>query len=281
MIRATAVWSAEPEVGAVWAAFGAIFTGIAVAHTLYAPREVVLWNWRRILLLAISFALAVGSQFSLIIIAPMVLAFMLYLAPTRRRAALVIWTTACVVALLMLFAAYFFRPAEFWQALRHAAWTEFTWHTFAMSAAYRELVAQLGQNCPALVLALPVALITYAAWPRARYFGNSAPLLVAVLCMILGFVTPHYQGLGFQLVALPFMFVFVAGISADLFESRYRSLAMACVFGLLAAYAVWSLSELSRVRKQLPATPPLESRLSKHLNNNWLDGSRPSAFEKP
>ena len=52
-----------------------------------------------------------------------------------------------------------------------------------MSAAYRELVASLGQNCPALVLALPVALITYAVWPRARYFGNSAPLLVAVLCM--------------------------------------------------------------------------------------------------
>ena len=69
-----------------------------------------------------------GSQFSLIIIAPMVFAFMLYLAPTRRRAALVIWTTACAVALLMLFAAYFFRPAEFWQALRHAAWMEFSSH---------------------------------------------------------------------------------------------------------------------------------------------------------
>ena len=35
------------EMAAVWGAFGTIFTAIAVAHTLYAPREVVLWNWRR------------------------------------------------------------------------------------------------------------------------------------------------------------------------------------------------------------------------------------------
>ena len=41
------------EMGAVWGAFGTVFTAIAVAHTLYAPREVVLWNWRRILLLGI------------------------------------------------------------------------------------------------------------------------------------------------------------------------------------------------------------------------------------
>jgi hypothetical protein len=71
--------------------------------------------------------------------------------------------------------------------------------------------------------------------------------------LVLGFLTPHYQGQGFQLVALPFMFVFVAGISADLFESKHRSLAMACVLGLLAAYAVWSLSELARIRKLSPS----------------------------
>ena len=41
------------EMGGVWGAFGTIFTAIAVAHTLYAPREVVLWNWKRILLLGL------------------------------------------------------------------------------------------------------------------------------------------------------------------------------------------------------------------------------------
>ncbi len=39
-----------PAIVGAWGGFGLIFTSIAVAHTLYAPREVVLWNWRRILL---------------------------------------------------------------------------------------------------------------------------------------------------------------------------------------------------------------------------------------
>jgi len=262
IIRATAVWAAEPEIGAVWGAFGAIFTGIAVAHTLYAPREVVLWNWRRIVLLGISLALAVGSQFSLIVMVPLALAFMLYLAPTRRGAVVVIWSAACAIAVVILFAAYFFQPVAFGQAFHHAAWLGITRQTFGMAGAYREMVLQLGQNCPALLLALPLALATYAIWSRTRYFGNTTPLLIAALCLIFGFVTPHYQGLGFQLVALPFLFVFVAGISADLFESKQRSLAMACVVGLLAAYAVWSVSELARIRKQSATGHPVAYRVN-------------------
>jgi hypothetical protein len=37
MIQSSAVWHTEPEILAVWGSFGAIFTAIAVAHTLYAP----------------------------------------------------------------------------------------------------------------------------------------------------------------------------------------------------------------------------------------------------
>jgi hypothetical protein len=247
IIRAASVWFAEPETGAAWGAFGAIFTSIAVAHTLYAPREVVLWNWRRITLLAISIALAIGSQFSLIVVTPLALGFMLYLAPARRGAAVVIWAAACAIALVILFGAYFFDASEFWRGISHASWLGITWQVFAMPGAYRELLTQLGQSSPALVLAMPITLITYAAWPRARYFGNTAPLLVSAIFLLLGFVTPHYQGLGFQLVAVPFLFVFVAGICADLLESKNRPLVMACVFGLLVAYGVWSVTELVRV----------------------------------
>lgn len=247
IVRATSVWFAEPEIGAVWGAFGSIFTAIAVAHTLYAPREVVLWNWRRIVLLGISLALAVGSQFSLVVVAPLALAFMLYLAPTRRPAALAIAGAACLLALAILFAAYAFNAVELWRGLRHATWLDITWQTFAVGGAYRELLAQLGQNSPALVLAMPVAVVTYLVWPRARYFGNTAPLLVAGICLVLGFAAPHYQGLGFQLVALPFLFVFVAGIMADLLETRHRTLVIACLSGLLAACALGSLRELARV----------------------------------
>ena len=127
MIQASAVWHTEPEILAAWGSFGAIFTAIAVAHTLYAPREVILWNWRRIVLLGVSLAIAVGSQFSMIIVVPLALAFMLYLAPIRRAAALIIWIAACLIALTLLFATYFFHAHTFLEAMRHASFWGATW----------------------------------------------------------------------------------------------------------------------------------------------------------
>lgn len=247
VIRASALWSAEPEVGAAWGAFGAIFTAIAVAHTLYAPREVILWNWRRIVLLGLSLALAVGSQFSLVVVVPAALAFLLYLAPNRQQAAFVIWLVACGIAILLWYASYFFHARSFWQGILHASFLGVSWNAYAMPLAYRQVLAQLGQSSPALVVALPVALVTYFAWPRARYFGNTAPLLVAVLFLVLALGTPHYPGLGFQFMAVPFLFVFVAGIIADLLESRHRQIVLAATWGLLVANAGWNLWELARI----------------------------------
>src|SRR5271170_3401600 len=132
ILRSSTLYSAQPEMGAAWGAFGAIFTAIAVAHTLYAPREVVVWNWRRILLLGLSLALAVGSQFSLIILIPIALGFMLYLAPTRRGAAGAIWAAGCGVAFLLLWSSYLFRVGVFWRGMRQARFFEITWKVFAM-----------------------------------------------------------------------------------------------------------------------------------------------------
>lgn len=247
MLRCSTLWFAAPEVGAAWATFGAIFTAIAVAHTLYAPREVVVWNWRRILLLGLSLALAIGSQFSLIVLVPIALGFMLYLAPTRRMAALAIWAAACGVALVLLAASYLFRPEMFWEGMKHAHFVEITGRVFGMREAYQHLWAQLGQDGPTLLLAFPGALIIYFAWRRPRYFGNTAPLIVAIFFLAMGLATPHYSGLGFQLMAVPFLFVFVAGIAADLLETSQRGLVMACVWGLLIANALWNLLELAHI----------------------------------
>lgn len=247
ILRSSTLWFTEPEMAAAWGTFGAIFTAIAVAHTLYAPREVVVWNWRRILLLGLSLALAVGCQFSLIVLAPLALAFMLYVAPTRRKAAIVIWLAACVVALLLLFAAYGCRFGWFWLGIRHAHFFQMTWQAFATKWSYQRMLGQIGQAGPALLVTFPAGLIVYFMWPRSRYFGNTAPLLVAVLFLVLGLGMPHYAGAGFLLMAVPFLFVFVAGIAADLLESRQRGAVMACVWGLLLANALWNLMELARV----------------------------------
>jgi hypothetical protein len=179
----------------------------------------------------------------------MALAFMLYLAPDRRGAAAVIWAAACGVAGLLLFASYSFHPGAFLEGMRQADFFAFAARAFAMRAAYRQVLSQLAQSSPALVVAAPAALVTYLAWPRTRYFGNHAPLAVTTVFLFLAIAMPHHPGLGFQLLLLPFLFVFVAGVSADLLETRYRSLVLACVLGLLAAQAVcnvWELAAMGR-----------------------------------
>jgi hypothetical protein len=247
LIQASAVWHTEPEIAAAWGAFGTIFTAIAVAHTLYAPREVVLWNWRRIMLLGVSLAIAVGSQFSLVILIPMALAFLLYVAPVRRQAGLIIWIAACVVGFTLLFAAYFFHLHGFRESMRHAVFWGATWSGFSVFGVYKQVVIQIARACPALALALPVALTTYAAWPRTRYFGNTAPLLVAVLFIVLGMAHPHVAGAGFLLAAVPFLFVFVSGVLADLLETKYRPLVAACIVALLVTYIARTLLALAQV----------------------------------
>ncbi len=247
LIQASAVRHTEPEIVAAWGAFGTVFTAIAVAHTLYAPREVVLWNWRRIVLLGVSLVIAVGSQFSMIVLVPLALAFLLYVAPVRRQAAVVIWIAACGVGFVLLFAVYFFHARVFVESMRHAVFWGATWRGFAVFGVYKQVALRIGRACPALALVLPVTLVTYAVWPRSRYFGNTAPLLVAVLFFLLGMAHPHVAGAGFLLAAIPFLFIFVSGVLADLLETSYRPLVMAGLIGMMTAYVVWSLVNLAQV----------------------------------
>lgn len=236
------------EMGAAWGAFGTIFTAIAVAHTLYAPREVVLWNWRRILLLGLSIALAVGNQFSLVVLMLVILPLMFWVAPVRPRAVLVIWMVAIAVATVLILAAYCFEPALLWQGILHARWVDFEPIAFGMSISYRKVAQNIIGGSPPLILALPVALITYFGWKRARYFGNTAPLVVVGLFVILAVGAFSFPGQGFHLAILVFLFVFVAGVFADLLESRQRLVAAASLWGLLGASAMWNLWQLSRLR---------------------------------
>jgi hypothetical protein len=247
LVEASAVWHTEPEILAAWGAFGAIFTSIAVAHTLYAPREVVLWNWRRIVLLGVSLAIAIGSQFSTVVLVPVALALMFYVAPVRRGAALVIWGAACAVASALLFGVYFFHPQVFGASLGQAEFWGATWRGFTVLGVYKQVGLQIVRACPAMMLALPLALATYAVWPRTRYFGNTAPLLIAGLFLALAISHPDLAGAGFLMAAIPFLFLFVAGIAADLLETPYRPLVSAVVTGILLAYVAWSVVSLARV----------------------------------
>ena len=246
-IQSAATWHTQPDIVAAWGAFGTIFTAIAVAHTLYAPREVVLWNWRRIVLLGIALGMAVGAQFSLVILIPMALAFLLYVAPVRKRAGAVIWIASCAVGFLFFLATYFFHIHTFAASMRHSVFWGFTIRAFATPEVYKQVGIQISRACPAWALTLPVTLAVYLLWPKTRYFGNTAPLLVATVFTILALANPHASGATFLLAAVPFAFIFVAGVLADLLETSYRPAILGCVLALLVAYIAWTLLELSKV----------------------------------
>ncbi len=248
VIRASALWFSQPNITGAWGTFGAVFTAIAVSHTLYAPREVVLWNWRRIVLLGVSLALAVGSQFSLALIVPLILLFMLYLAPNRRAAACAIFTAACLVAALLLFASYFFHATIFWQSLLHARLLDVNWRALEMAGAYSLAAKEVVASGPVLVLLVPAALFAYVYWRRTRYFGNLVPLLMALLFVALRVASPHDPESVFTLLAVVFLFLFIAGIAADLLETKARQLTAAVLGGLLVANALWNLVGLAQIR---------------------------------
>jgi hypothetical protein len=244
LLQASASWHSEPDVVAAWGAFGAVFTAIAVGHTLYAPREVILWNGRRIVLLGVAMAIAIGAQFSMVVVVPLALALLIYVAPVRRGAGAIIWLAACAAALALLFAVYFFHGRAFLESLGRAEFWGAGWRGFAIAGVYKQVAAQIGRACPAFALALPLTLGMYLAWPRTRYFGNTAPLLAAVLMVVLAIAHPHTGGAGFLLAAAPFLFIFVAGVLVDLMETRNRALVTAGVVGMLAAYVIWSVASL-------------------------------------
>jgi hypothetical protein len=247
LIQASAAWHSEPEIAAAWGAFGTIFTAIAVAHTLYAPREVVLWNWRRIVLLGVALAIAIGSQFSMIIVVPMALGLLLYVAPVRMRAGLAIWIAACVVAFVLLFSVYFFHAHSFLDSMRRAELWGATWRAFTFASVYKQVGVRLLGKSPELELVLPVTLVTYAVWPRTRYFGNTAPLLGAVIFVVAAIAHPHVAGAAFLVAAVPFIFIFVSGVLADLMETSYRPLIVACVIAMLVTYVARTLMALAQV----------------------------------
>lgn len=202
-----------PEIILAWSIFGLIYTAIGVAHTLYAsPRK---WAPRAVILgLSIGFALST-ALWSLALV-PLAFAFMIYLAPGRRRSVLAVLLGASAIALAVL--------------------GFFVWSTGSSGPGSMalitpnptlELVRNLGfalnkdSDGYVLVALFIVALTVYGSWPRARYFGNTTPLLTAFATVLLFALVPAIHVWDASL-GLSFVFVFVGGVVADLLEIRHR-----------------------------------------------------------
>jgi hypothetical protein len=93
-----------------------------------------------------------------------------------------------------------------------------------------------------ILVAGVVALVVYFGSRRSRYFGNTAPLLMTLV------LAPLYST---QVVsapwvwALPFLFTFIGGVFADIFESRQRKLFLLLAAGVLVTQAALCWSSLA------------------------------------
>ena len=241
----------QPDIVGAWGAFGLVFTAIAAAHTLYAQRDSVLWNWKRILLMGISIALCVGSQWSLWIVLLPAFGFLLWVGHSRPAAAVLIFAIACAIGAVLLWGVEGFRPGVFAAALRGANWLEFSPAQISGKSVLTLCGLFFLQNGLGTLILLLFSLVTFAAWKRTRYFGNAGPLITALLLIVAGLTMQHFAGMLFLFVSLPFLVLFMAGVSADLLETRYAVFANAIIVGALVANAVLDIGGLLQLARPL------------------------------
>ncbi len=228
--------TARPDILVAWGIFGLVFTAIGVGHTLYAPARM----WRlRILLLGAAIGLTAAANLAAAVTGLVLgLAFILYLAPGRRAAGIGVLALSSLIGALLVWANYRFQAAA----------VENTKISFTVAAGRTaQFLSHPGSWIFVLLFLLCLAI--YASWPRARYFGNTAPLLSGcLLFLIMPGHSPAEGFSGFRLPAwgLPFLLVFIGGVSADLLEDRsawvlrYRRPIAGLLFLMLAANAILS-----------------------------------------
>jgi hypothetical protein len=225
-----------PEILLAWSSLGLIYTAIGVSHTLYTPPKK--WAPRIMILgLSIGFALAtVWWSFTLVLLA---FGYMMYLAPGCRRKALMVLASASVIGCVV--------------------WAVIYWLTGSFGLGFKPLLAQkptvqaLGNLAFALsghtdgyvlVFLFIAALTAYGSWPRARYFGNTAPLVTALIAVLLFSLVPAVR-IWDATLGLSFVFIFIGGLAADFLETRFRrpiALILAACFLLRSILTVLSLS---------------------------------------
>ncbi len=221
-----------PEILAALGVYGGIYTAIGVAHAMQGPRR----KWRpRIVLLSVILAVVAASHLAAFFVAVLAgLAFMLWLAERNRRLAAPILLISALGALVLVFADYGFSPRAF-SGLFHPNYI-FFWFSLAPARSYFAALPMAG-----ITLAFAAALILYAASRRSRYFGNTAPLLCALVCMVLVTSAPGVL----QICAIPFLFTFIGGVFADAYESARPRLAFAAAGALVALQVALSLLNLA------------------------------------
>jgi hypothetical protein len=217
------------EILAALAIYGGVYTCIGVAHAMQGPRR----KWRpRILLLMALFAVAATSHWAALALAALLgSALMLWVAEGRRKLVFPIVLLALGGAIVGAWACYGF-------SLQSLSFF------FTASAGFSCIAAMHVFATPAnagVLVAAAAALVLYLVLRRARYFGNTAPLLCVLVLLPL-----QLSGAPGAWV-LPFLLTFVGGVFADAFEEprgRWMQAAAGAIVLLQAVFCVLDLTGL-------------------------------------
>ncbi len=225
------------EVLAMWGLYGLVYTAIGVAHAMQGPRR----KWRpRIALLTAALGLTAAAH----LLAAMIgfvaaVVLMLYLAERRRSHVMQILIFSGLGAMVILFAFFTFRLSPFSYVFTGGA-GRFWFSLDGVKAFFRDYA-----NAP-ITIALGVAALLYLGNRRCRYFGNSAPLVMALV--LFPIVTTQVVSSPW-LWALPFLFTFIGGVFADALETRYRKMFLILTGGVLVTQAFTCLSLLPAIAR--------------------------------
>src|SRR5271157_2139466 len=220
------------EVLAALGVYGGAYTCMGVAHAMQGPRR----KWRpRIVLLTAAFGLAAASHIAALPVAALLgLAAMLWVAEGRRSQVLPVVLAAVAGALLLVFACYGFSPDAFSYVFRSAA--GFLWVSIDPARRFFSTMANAG-----ITVATGAAVVLFLGLRRSRYFGNTAPLLCALVLILL--IMTGAPGSPW-LWALPFLLTFVGGVFADAYEGARGRLALGAAGAIVLLQAVFCVLSL-------------------------------------
>lgn len=220
------------EILAAFGLFAVVYTAIGVAHAMQGPKK----KWRpRIVLLTLAFGFTAAAHVSAFLLGLLLtIIFMAYVAEGRRAylpTLAIIWVLG---TLFLLFASYAFRPDAFSYVFRSEAGK--MWISLSQVRILFSSLVNAG-----ITIAAAGALGLYLAFRRSRYFGNTTPLLVAALLLVL--VTTGVQSEPW-LWALPFLLAFIGGVFADVLETRYRKAFLWITSAMVVAQAALCVAAL-------------------------------------
>ena len=194
--------------------FGMVYTGVGVAHALQGPRRK--WPPRIALMAALTAFTAAASPAACAAGLLLASLAMVYLAQGRRRLLppiVAVWIAAAVLTMALIRLIPGAGPGTGALPAIRAGDLVNAWHGAG------------------LAIAMAAALALWGRSRRTRYFGNSAPLLAALLLASIAI----FAGPRCLLWALPFALLFTAGCFSDGWEAR-RGHLWAVGYGLLCAW---------------------------------------------